>query len=90
MIALGIGAALLAAVTGAVSHALLKAGRDKLVIRGLIALTCSLAVAPVVPFVPLPSAELWSWLIVAGLLHTVYQLSWSLPMTPPSSRSPIR
>ena len=73
MIAFGVGAALLAAVTGAASHSLLKAGRDKLVIRGLIALTSSLAVVPVMPFVPLPSAALWPWLIIAGLLHTVYQ-----------------
>ena len=73
MIAAGIGLALLAAITGAAAHALLKAGRDKLVVRGLIAFTCSMLVAPAVPLVPLPAGELWAWLIFAGLLHTVYQ-----------------
>lgn len=70
---LGTAAALLAAVTGAASHALLRAGRDKLAIRALIALTCSVAVTPLISLVPPPSRELWGWLILAGLLHTIYQ-----------------
>lgn len=74
MIVEGTAAALLSAVTQATPHAMLKAGRDKLAIRGLIALTCAAAVAPLAPFVPPPSAELWAWLALAGLLHTVYQL----------------
>jgi drug/metabolite transporter (DMT)-like permease len=73
VIVLGIAAALVSAATQASAHVLLKAGRDKLAVRGLIAATCSLAVAPMTFFVALPSAELWRWLLLAGLLHTIYQ-----------------
>jgi len=73
MIEVGVTAALFSAATQAAAHALLKAGRDKLIVRGLIALTTSLVVAPAALFVPLPSGNLWPWLILCGLLHTIYQ-----------------
>lgn len=71
---LGAGTALVSAVSQAVAHALLKAGRDKLIIRGLIGLTCAISVAPLAAFVALPDAALWPWLLLANSLHAVYQL----------------
>jgi drug/metabolite transporter (DMT)-like permease len=74
MLGIGVGAALLSASTQAIAHAMLKAGRDKLVIRGLIGFTSAVCVLPVLPFVALPDGRLWPWLLLASALHTVYQL----------------
>lgn len=74
MLAFGIGAALASAATQAIAHAMLKAGRDKLVIRGLIGLTCAALVAPAAAFVAPPGAGLWPWLLLANGLHAIYQL----------------
>ncbi len=71
---LGVAAALFSALAQATAHALLAKGTDKLLIRGIIGVTTLLAVLPFIPFVPLPSAELWWWLLASGALHAVYQL----------------
>ena len=69
----GVAMALVSAVTGASAHAMLKAGRDKLAIRALIALTSGLAAAPWTIVFALPTAALWRWLLLAAALHTIYQ-----------------
>lgn len=74
MLTIGIFFALLSAVTHAVAHATLKGGKDKLVIRGMIAAVSGLAMAPLALFTPLPSEDLWLWLLLAGAIHTIYQL----------------
>ena len=50
MVEIGAAAALLSAITQAVAHALLKAGNDKLVVRGLIGLVGVVVMAPVAAF----------------------------------------
>jgi drug/metabolite transporter (DMT)-like permease len=72
---IGVIAALLSAISQAAAHALLAAGRDKLVIRGLIGLTELVVVAPLTLLVPLPTGELWYWLLASGVLHAIYQLT---------------
>jgi hypothetical protein len=61
----GVIAALLSAISQATAHALLAAGRDKLVIRGLIGLTALVVAAPLTLFVPLPTGDLWLWLLAS-------------------------
>ena len=72
---IGVVAALLSAISQATAHALLAAGRDKLVIRGLIGLTGLVVAAPLTLWVPLPAGELWLWLLASGVLHAIYQLT---------------
>lgn len=75
MIAFGVGAALVSAVTQAIAHALLKSGRDKLSIRALIGATGLVAMAPVAAAFDIwPSAEVWPWLFASAALHVAYQL----------------
>jgi drug/metabolite transporter (DMT)-like permease len=71
---IGVVLALLAAVMTAVAHALLKAGKDKLAIRGLVGAVSGSVLAPVCFFVPLPSAAMLPWLGLSAFLHTIYQL----------------
>ncbi len=72
---IGVIAALLSAISQATAHALLAAGRDKLVIRGLIGLTGLAVAAPLTLWVPLPTGVLWFWLLASGVLHAIYQLT---------------
>lgn len=72
---IGVFAALISALSMAIAHALLAGGRDKLVIRGLIGASCLAVVAPLTLLVPLPSGQLWWWLLASGLLHAAYQLT---------------
>lgn len=72
---LGIALALVSSVTTAIAHAMLKSGKDKLAIRGMIGATGTLIALPACFFVPLPTAELWPWLGLASALHTTYQLA---------------
>lgn len=72
---IGVIAALLSAISQATAHALLASGRDKLVIRGLIGVTGLIAVAPLTLLVPLPTGQIWFWLLASGVLHAVYQLT---------------
>lgn len=73
MVEIGAAAALLSAITQAVAHALLKAGNDKLVVRGLIGLVGVVVMAPVAAFTP-PPEGIVGWLAVSAALHAVYQL----------------
>jgi drug/metabolite transporter (DMT)-like permease len=72
---IGVMAALLSAISQAAAHALLAAGRDKLVIRGLIGLTGLVVAAPLTLLAPLPGGALWLWLLASGVLHAIYQLT---------------
>lgn len=72
---LGIALALFSSVTTAVAHAMLKSGKDKLAVRGMIGATGTLVALPACFFVPQPNAELWPWLCLASALHTTYQLA---------------
>jgi drug/metabolite transporter (DMT)-like permease len=73
MVTIGAAVALLSAITQAVAHALLKAGHDKLVVRGLIGLVGVVVMGPVTAFVPPPDGVL-GWLAVSAALHAVYQV----------------
>ncbi len=73
-IAPGVAAALFSALTQAIAHAVLKAGRDKLMVRGLIAATCAVAVLPFAFVVRPPEGWLWGWLALSSALHVGYQL----------------
>ena len=74
MLTAGVLAALLSAATQAVAHATLKSGCDKLVIRGLIASVCGVALVPLALLPPVPAPPLWGWLALASALYTIYQL----------------
>ncbi|MEO0574996.1 MAG: DMT family transporter [Pseudomonadota bacterium] len=72
---IGVIAALLSAISQAIAHALLAGGRDKLAIRGLIGATGLIAALPLTLLVPLPTGQLWYWLLASGVLHAIYQLT---------------
>ncbi len=75
LIGFGVVFALVSAFTQAVAHALLKSGRDKLIVRALIGATGLAVMAPAaVIFRIWPEADVWPWLIASGLLHVTYQL----------------
>lgn len=73
VLAMGAAIALLSAATQATAHALLKAGQDKLVVRGLIGMVSVLVMGPVTLCVPRPDGLL-GWLALSAALHAVYQL----------------
>lgn len=66
--------ALVSSVTTATARALLKTGKDKLAIRGMIAGTSAILMLLICFFVSLPTAVLLPWLGLCSLLHTIYQL----------------
>jgi drug/metabolite transporter (DMT)-like permease len=63
------------ALIHAVYNALIKAARDKLVARMLMALTSSVLIMPVAFFVPLPSPGLLSLLGGTAIVHFTYQMA---------------
>ena len=71
--ALGLALAALSALGTAFSHALVKAGRDKLAVQVWIRLGGLLFALPFVTTSPLPTPELLAWLVVAAAAHGVYQ-----------------
>jgi drug/metabolite transporter (DMT)-like permease len=71
---LGLFAALVSAVSQAWAHALLKAGRDRLVVRAVIGMTGTLAMIPLALIVPQPTPALAPWLVLSALTHAAYQL----------------
>lgn len=73
--ATGVLIALVSALSQAIAHALLAGGTDKLVIRGMIGFSCLCAVVPFTFYVPIPTGELWGWLLASGILHAIYQLT---------------
>ena len=56
------------------SHAMVKAGRDKLAVQVWIRLVGCCFALPFALLSPLPSAELFGWLLVAAASHAVYQV----------------
>lgn len=70
----GLSLALLAAAATAAAHALLKSGGDKLATRFLIGAVEAAVATPFLFFTPIPSGDLWVWLIASAGLHLIYQL----------------
>lgn len=75
MIAFGVACAIVSSITQALAHALLRAGRDRLVIRALIGLTGAGLAAPVCALVAPPTHVLAPWLALSAAIHAVYQLT---------------
>ena len=73
--ALGLGLAAFSAFGTASSHAMVKAGRDKLAVQVWIRLVGCCFALPFVVSNPLPDAELLGWLLIAAVSHTIYQAS---------------
>lgn len=71
--ALGLALAALSALGTAVSHALVKSGRDKLAVQVWIRLGGLLFALPFVALSPLPMPELLAWLVLAAAAHGAYQ-----------------
>ena len=71
--ALGLGLAGFSALGTASSHAMVKSGRDKLAVQAWIrTVGCAFAL-PFALLSPLPTAELFGWLLVAAASHAIYQ-----------------
>ena len=71
---LGIGFAMVAALTTASSHALLKSGEDQEAVRALCGATWVVAAAIPLAFIGLPAPALLPWLAGAVILHSLYSL----------------
>ncbi len=71
---LGIGFAIVAALTTASSHALLKAGDDQEAVRALCGATWAAAAAAPLLLVGWPTPALLPWLAGAVVLHSIYSL----------------
>jgi drug/metabolite transporter (DMT)-like permease len=67
-------AVLLAAAMHAGWNAVVKIGLDHFLSVTLIALFAALVSAPIIPFVALPSAAAWPWLLASAVLHTGYKV----------------
>ncbi len=67
-----IGAVLLGALLHASWNALVKAGGDLWLTTALIAGFSAFFALAAVPFLPLPLAHHWPWIIASGLLHLTY------------------
>ncbi len=73
-LSLGIGFAMVAALTTASSHAMLKSGNDQSAVRALCgAVWAAAAIIPLL-IVGLPDARILPWLIGAVILHTIYSM----------------
>lgn len=70
---LGLALAALSALGTAISHALVKAGRDKLAVQVWIRLGGLLFALPFVFTSLLPDARLTGWLVLAAAVHGIYQ-----------------
>ncbi|GLQ21996.1 EamA family transporter [Algimonas porphyrae] len=71
LIAIGLG--LFSAVTLAAVNAVVKAGRDILMARVVLAVTSTLILLPFIFVVPLPTGPLWLALLFSVLAHGLYQ-----------------
>lgn len=65
---------LLAAVLHAGWNALVKSGGDPYLRLAIVNFTQTLVVLPLLPFVPLPDAAAWPWLLASVALHLAYSL----------------
>jgi drug/metabolite transporter (DMT)-like permease len=77
-VTIGLCLAAFSALTTALAHASIKAGKDKLAVQAWVRLVGFAAAAPVAAFVGLPPGHLWPWLIAAAATHAVYQALLSL------------
>lgn len=71
---LGIGFAVVAALTTASSHAMLKSGEDQSAVRALCGATWAVAAALPLVFIGWPTAAMLPWLAGAVILHSVYSM----------------
>lgn len=83
--------ALFSAVTTAITHSLLKGGKNKVAIRVWVSMLCCAVALPLAYFQPWPPAYLWPWLLLSALLHAIYQflLIWSYEISDFSSAFPV-
>jgi drug/metabolite transporter (DMT)-like permease len=65
---------LLAALLHATWNALLKSSADRLSMMAFVAGSGSLMMLPLIPFVPIPSWELWKVILFSQVLHTGYKI----------------
>lgn len=70
---LGLALAALSALGSAASHALVKAGGDKLAVQVWIRLIGLVFALPLLLTSPLPGPALFAWLLLAAAIHGVYQ-----------------
>ncbi len=63
---------LLAAVLHATWNAFVKSGEDKLVLLALVIFSGSVPAFFLLPFLPLPAAESWPFLVVSVVVHLIY------------------
>ena len=63
---------LLAAVLHASWNAIVKVGSDRLITMTLVIGTHGLISLPILPFVPIPAAEAWPWLMLSAGVHLIY------------------
>ena len=68
----------LAVLAAAALHALwntqAKSGADRFLATMLVAIACGAIALPALPFVPLPAAAAWPWLLASGVIHIGYFL----------------
>ncbi|MCB1972773.1 MAG: EamA family transporter, partial [Geminicoccaceae bacterium] len=67
-------AVLFAAFLHAGWNSVVKLGLDRVSTVLLLALVQALIAIPVLPFVPQPATEAWSWIVAAAVLHTGYKV----------------
>lgn len=72
---LAVSLILLSAVLHASWNAILKSGRDRAAMIGVLNLAGAGISLPLLLFVPLPSGEEWRWLGISVAIHIMYQLS---------------
>jgi drug/metabolite transporter (DMT)-like permease len=68
------GAVLAAAALHAAWNTLAKGSADHFLSIMLVAIAGSVIALPVLPFLPLPQAEAWPWLLASGVIHIGYFL----------------
>jgi drug/metabolite transporter (DMT)-like permease len=79
------------ALTTALAHVLLKSGNDKLAVQAWVRLIELAFALPFALAIGWPPANLWPWLLAAGVVHAVYQyvLIWSYRVSDFSLAYPI-
>lgn len=77
----GLAFALVAALTTASSHAMLKSGKDQEAVRALCGATWAAAAALPLLFVGLPTRAMMPWLVGAVILHCIYSMVLSRSYT---------
>lgn len=68
-----VGVVVLTGLMHATWNAVVKGGPDNWASAGLVMGTTAIIAGLAAPFLPLPSAAAWPWLIYSGIVHTAYQ-----------------